>query len=35
LSGVEFPVFVVNLSQGIFHAIVETSIQQMEAYLKL
>ena len=32
LRAVDFPTFVSRLIQGVFHAIVESSIEQMEAY---
>ena len=35
LQKVNFPTFVSSLIQGVFHAIVESSIEQMEAYAKL
>lgn len=35
MQGVNFPGFVSGLIQGVFHSIVESSIQQMEAYGKL
>lgn len=35
LQAVNFPTFVASLVQGVFHAIVQTSIEQMEAYGKL
>ncbi len=35
LGGVDLPVFVASLGQGTFHAIVDASIQQMEAYREL
>ena len=35
LGGVDFPIFVTALSQGIFHAMVEATISQMEAYGEL
>jgi hypothetical protein len=35
VQGVNFPGFVSGLIQGVFHSIVESSIQQMEAYGKL
>jgi hypothetical protein len=35
VKGVDFPGFVSSLVQGVFHSIVESSIQQMEAYAKL
>ncbi|RQP23040.1 hypothetical protein [Piscinibacter terrae] len=35
IQGVNFPGFVSGLIQGVFHSIVDSSIQQMEAYAKL
>lgn len=35
LQAVDFPAFVSGLIKGVFHAIVESSIEQMEAYGKL
>jgi hypothetical protein len=35
VKGVDFPGFVSGLIQGVFHSIVDSSIQQMEAYAKL
>jgi len=35
IQGVNFPAFVSGLIQGVFHSIVDSSIQQMEAYGKL
>jgi hypothetical protein len=35
VQGVDFPGFVSGLVQGVFHSIVDSSIQQMEAYGKL
>ena len=35
VQGVNFPGFVSGLIQGVFHSIVDSSIQQMEAYAKL
>jgi hypothetical protein len=35
VQGVNFPGFVAGLIQGVFHSIVESSIEQMEAYGKL
>jgi hypothetical protein len=35
MQGVNFPGFVSGLIQGVFHSIVDSSIQQMEAYGKL
>jgi hypothetical protein len=35
LQKVNFPTFVANLIQGVFHAIVQASMEQMEAYSKL
>ena len=35
MQGVNFPGFVSGLIQGVFHSIVDSSIQQMEAYAKL
>ena len=35
VQGVDFPGFVSGLIQGVFHSIVDSSIQQMEAYGKL
>src|SRR5205823_14603935 len=35
LQKVNFPTFVASLIQGVFHAIVQASIEQMEAYGKL
>jgi hypothetical protein len=35
MQGVNFPNFVSGLIQGVFHSIVDSSIQQMEAYAKL
>ncbi|WP_349604988.1 hypothetical protein [Cupriavidus sp. DF5525] len=35
VQGVNFPGFVSGLVQGVFHSIVDSSIQQMEAYAKL
>jgi hypothetical protein len=35
IKGVDFPGFVSGLIQGVFHSIVDSSIQQMEAYAKL
>ena len=35
VQGVDFPGFVSGLIQGVFHSIVDSSIQQMEAYAKL
>ncbi len=35
LGGVDLPVFVASLVQGTFHAIVDASIQRMEAYGEL
>jgi hypothetical protein len=35
VQGVNFPSFVGGLIQGVFHSIVDSSIQQMEAYAKL
>jgi len=35
LQKVNFPTFVASLIQGVFHAIVQSSIEQMEAYGKL
>jgi hypothetical protein len=35
VQGVDFPAFVSGLIQGVFHSIVDSSIQQMEAYAKL
>ena len=35
LEAVDFPTFVANLVKGVFHAIVESSIEQMEAYGRL
>jgi hypothetical protein len=35
LQQVSFPTFVASLVQGVFHAIVESSIEQMEAYGRL
>ncbi len=35
VQGVNFPAFVSGLIQGVFHSIVDSSIQQMEAYGKL
>lgn len=35
LQQVNFPTFVASLIQGVFHAIVESSIEQMEAYAQL
>jgi hypothetical protein len=35
LQQVNFPTFVASLVQGVFHAIVESSIEQMEAYGRL
>jgi hypothetical protein len=35
LREVDFPTFVANLIKGVFHAIVESSIDQMEAYGRL
>ena len=35
LQAVNFPTFVSSLVQGVFHAIVQSSIEQMEAYGKL
>jgi len=35
LNAIDFPAFVAGLIQGTFHAIVDASIQQMEAYAEL
>jgi len=35
LSKINFPVFVSSLIEGVFHAIVKATIEQMEAYAKL
>jgi hypothetical protein len=35
LSAVDFPAFVAGLIKGVFHAIVQSSIEQMEAYGRL
>jgi hypothetical protein len=35
VQGLNFPTFVSGLIQGVFHSIVDSSIQQMEAYAKL
>lgn len=35
LNAINFPTFVADLIKGTFHAIVDASIQQMEAYVKL
>jgi hypothetical protein len=35
LNKVKFPTFVASLIQGVFHAIVTSSIEQMEAYTKM
>ncbi|MBR0692731.1 hypothetical protein [Bradyrhizobium lablabi] len=35
IEGVNFPEFVSGLIQGVFHSIVQSSIEQMEAYAKL
>ena len=35
LGGVDLPIFVASFCQGAFHAIVDASIQQMEAYREL